>query len=420
MKLPQMFASLAFRDFRLLWFSTAFANSGQYAFAVTASWLVFSLSQSTVLVGMTVFASMIPGVVFGPFVGVLVDRFDRKRLLMFSFLLSASNIGCLSVLLTSGVKSPWLIIASAFVLGISFNMQITCTNSLMPAIVPKHSLFNATALQGSVQHGSGFYGSGIASLILMFGGPYAVFYGSFFLYLGALLLSLAIRAQPVADLNNALTPATIFQPIAEGFTYITRKPDLRNLIIIVGAHCFLTMAYMSMMPEHVHHHISSDSTVYSMLMMFVGLGAIVGTLGIASVTSQRRQGKLYIFTALASGLTLFMLAYMHNPELVYVIAFLVGGTQAAFMAINLSFVLERANDEFRGRVASVNFITASGSMALGNFLYGAISKVVPAQTTMAVTGGGFVLLVCLLFMFSDTFRLYYRRRQTEEVPRVSM
>ncbi|KIL40878.1 hypothetical protein SD70_10635 [Gordoniibacillus kamchatkensis] len=134
---------------------------------ITASWLIFSLSQSTALVGMTVFASMLPGVLFGSLIGVLVDRFDRRRLLTLSFLLSSSNIGCLAVLLSLGFESPWLIIASAFLLGISFNMQITCTNSLMPAIVPKQSLFNATALQGSVQHGSGFFGSGFAGLVMM-------------------------------------------------------------------------------------------------------------------------------------------------------------------------------------------------------------------------------------------------------------
>jgi MFS family permease len=423
MELPKTFASLGFKQFRLLWFSTAMANSGQYAFTVAASWLVFSLSQSTSLVGTTVFASMIPGVIFGPLIGVLCDRFERGRLLTIAHTLSGCNIGALGVLILLGFASPWFIIASAFLLGISFNIQITCTNSLIPELVPEASLFNATALQGSVQQGAGFFGSGIATPILALLGPVAVFFTCLALYMGAMLQTLKIRPK-----SSLPTPATrssevkrgsfsirnVFKPILQGFAYILRTPEIRSLILIVGAHCVLTMSYMSLLPEHIQNYLKAGQGVYGTLMMFIGLGAIAGTLAIASITSRKGQGRIYLFSAILSGLTLCTLSMVQTPAIIYILGIATGGTQAIFMSINLSFVLERASTEFRGRVASANFIVASGGMALGNFVYGQIAGRIPGHVTMLVTGGAFVILVFVLIMFSDTFRRFYRRAEPSE------
>jgi len=409
MKLPKTFASLGYRDYRLLWLSSAMANSGQYAFTVSASWLIYSLSKSSVLVGLIMFATMIPGVVFGPIIGVLVDRFDRRRLLSFAIFFNACNTGCLALLSAIGLITPWVIIGSAFLLGVFFNLQMTCTNTILPNIVPKQSLFNATALQGSVQQGAVFLGSAMASPLLAFVGPVSVFGLCFLLYAGAGTQSLWIRVEQPKSTLGKLQVKKLFQPVMEGIVYIRKTNALGLLIIIVFLHCLLTMAYTSMLPQFIQDDLAADSGIYGSLMMFIGLGSILGNLCTASITSPRKQGILYIMMAVGSGLSLFALGLTKATIIAFIVGFIVGGSQAVFMAISLSFVLQRANDEFRGRVASVNFIMASGAMAVGNFLYGSLSKMIEPNINMLSSGALFVLFILIMIVVSPTLRALYQK-----------
>ncbi|MDF2680326.1 MAG: major facilitator superfamily 1 [Brevibacillus sp.] len=420
MKIPKTFASLGYRDYRFLWFSTAIANSGQYAFTVAASWLIFSLSNSTALVGAAVFATMIPGVLFGPIIGVLVDRFDRRFLLSIALFSNACNTGCLALLSSIGIVTPGVVIASAFFLGISFNLQMTCTNAIMPDLIPKSALFNATALQGSVQHGAGFLGSAMASPLLVLVGPFAVFSLCFLLYAAAGMQSLRIRTnQAPRAQSGTLRIGSLFRPVAEGIVYMRRTPVLALLMVMVGLHCLLTMAYTSLLPQFIRDDLTADSGIYGTLMMFIGLGAILGNLSTASISTPRGQGILYIVMAIASGLSLIALGLTHTPLFAFIVGLTVGGSQAVFMAINLSFVLQRASDEYRGRVASVNFITASGAMAVGNFLYGSLSQIIPPKFNMLITGGSFVVVVVVLLLLSPTLRSFYQKSALAKKNQVS-
>ncbi|WP_462411521.1 MFS transporter [Neobacillus sp. Marseille-QA0830] len=409
MKIPKTLASLGYRDFRLLWFCSALANSGQYAFTVAASWLIFSLSKSSALVGTSMFATMIPGVLFGPIIGVMVDRLNRRKLLSIAVFINACNLGLLALLCIIGVVTPWIIIASSFLLGICFNIQNTCTNAIMPSLIPKETLFNGTALQGTISHGAGFLGSAIASPLLVIVGPYAVFILCFLLYIGAGIQSLWIRTSQTVLKTDRLNVKNLFHPLFEGFVYIRKTPMLGLMMVMVGFHCLFTMAYTSMLPEYISHEIGGDGGVYGTLTMFIGLGAIIGNLSTASISTRRGQGILYIVMAIASGVTLFFLGLSKTAFIVFLVGLTVGGSQAVFMAINLAFVLRLANEEYRGRVASINFIMASGAMALGNFVYGSLSEHISPKVNMLTTGSIFAIMVVLLLIFFPGLRSLYQK-----------
>ncbi|WP_010280484.1 MFS transporter [Bacillus timonensis] len=411
MKIPKTLASLGYRDYRLLWISSALANSGQYAFTIAASWLIFSISKSSALVGVAMFATMIPGVLFGPIIGVLVDRVHRRKLLTVAVFLNAMNLGTLTILSIAGLVTPWVIIACAFLLGICFNVQMTCTNAMMPSLIPKEILFNGTALQGTISHGAGFLGSAIASPILVLFGPYAVFGLCFLLYVAAGTQSLWVHFSQTITSTDRLNIKNVFKPILEGFVYIKGTPLLGLMILMVFFHCFLTMAYTSLLPEFISTEIGGDSGIYGTLTLFIGLGAIIGNLSTASISTMRGQGVLYIVMAIASGVTLFFLGLTKSAYMAFFIGLTVGGTQAIFMAINLAFVLRFANDQFRGRVASVNFIFASGAMALGNFLYGNLSEFIPPKLNMLTTGSLFTILVIIMLVFSSGLRSLYQKQE---------
>jgi MFS family permease len=140
-----------------------------------------------------------------------------------------------------------------------------------------------------------------------------------------------------------------------------------------------------------------------------GLGAIIGNLSTAAISTPRAQGILYIIMAAASGLSLVILGLSHSVWLAFIVGLTVGASQAVFMAINLSFLLRYAKESYRGRVTSVNFMIASGAMAVGNFLYGALSRYVPPKISMVLGGSSFVLWVLFLLLISSAFRSLYAK-----------
>jgi MFS family permease len=352
---------------------------------------------------------MIPGVLFGPIIGVLVDRFNRRRLLSIAIFFNACNTGILALISILGFVTPWVVIASAFFLGICFNLQMTCTNAIIPSLIPKDALFNATALQGTISHGAGFLGSALASPLLVLMGPAAVFTLCCLLYFGAGIQSIWIHTNQTIVPSEGLNYKSIFHPVIEGFSYVYRTPVLGLLIIMVFLHCLLTMAYTSLMPEFILKDLGADSGIYGTLMMFIGLGAIIGNLSTAAISTPRGQGILYVVMAIASGLSLFALGLTNTSVIAFFVGLTVGASQAIFMAINLAFVLKFANDEFRGRVASVNFIMASGAMAIGNFLYGSISKFISPKVNMLSTGSIFIIAVILLLLISPSLRSLFQK-----------
>jgi expansin (peptidoglycan-binding protein) len=125
-------------------------------------------------------------------------------------------------------------------LGTSNNLQITCTNAMIPDLIPKSVLFNATALQGTIQHGAGFIGAALASPLLVFGGPAAVFTVCCLLYMGAGIQSLWIISNKTRQIGK-LNTGNLFHPVIEGLVYIKVTRVLGLLIIMVGLHCLLTM-----------------------------------------------------------------------------------------------------------------------------------------------------------------------------------
>ncbi|TCP23771.1 MFS-type transporter involved in bile tolerance (Atg22 family) [Scopulibacillus darangshiensis] len=409
MGIPRIITSLGFKGFRLLWLSTALGNSGKWAFTVAASWAIFSLTHSTSLVGAVMFASMIPSVLFTPLAGVLADIFNRRYLYSFSLFISALATGCLAVFQSIGYASPYLIIVCSFLMGAAISFQMTCTNALMPDLVPKSVLYNASALQGSVQQGAQFLGSLLASPLLVLFGPNVVFILCFILYTSAGILSLWIHLKQPSINTESFQVSRLLRPIGQGFAYIINKRLIGLIILLVGLHCFLTMSYTSLLPEFISHHLNAKSGVYGTLVMFVGLGAMLGTLSTAAISTARAKGFLYVITAAGSGLSLYIMGFVHMPLTAFLIGIMIGGTQAVFMALSLSFVLERTDIKYTGRVAGAYNVTAQGLMAIANFLYGPLSKIIPPNINMMITGGSFVIIAVLFLALSVHLKTLYQK-----------
>ena len=191
-----------------------------------------------------------------------------------------------------------------------------------------------------------------------------------------------------------------------GLRYMRAVPVVWLLIVLVGAHCTLTMAYMGLLPSFVAGTLHGGDGLFGTIMTVVGLGAIVGSLALAAMTSTRQRGPWLLFTCVVSGLSLTLLGLAREPVLATVAAFLVGASQTMAMSVTLAMLQEWAKDEYRGRVTSVYNLLSGGPMALMGWGDGGLADVYPPALVLIASGLAFlVVMAAMAARWADVRRL---------------
>ncbi len=145
-KATRGFASLKFRDYRLLFLSTPFGSAGQAMQSLANAWQVYELTQSTTQLGLTFLFQGIPSIVMSFFGGTLADKFDRKRLINISQAFQVLTAVLLAVITMTGAVRVWHIFTITFLLATVSSLTGPARSALMPDLVPRTHILNATAL----------------------------------------------------------------------------------------------------------------------------------------------------------------------------------------------------------------------------------------------------------------------------------
>jgi len=395
-----VFASLSFPDYRLLWVCVAAANSGRWILALGVGWLLFSLTHSSFWVGASFFTIQGPALIVAPLAGVWADRHDRRHLLAFALALAAAATGTLAVLTLLHHAGVLSILACTLTCGIALSIRGTAGSSLVPALVPRDTLPNAVALQGTVQQGAEFIGPLLASPLLVAFGPGAVFGLACLCYAAAIPLSLRIAPR---QLPRRFATRYAFGPLLEGVRYLRRSPLLGSIVLLVGFHCSLTMTYQGMLPQFTQGMMDGGGA-YGGTMTMIGLGAIAGTLALAAVSDRRWHSTGYAVTAVASGGMLVLLGLTSNYLVAFALSFAVGAAQATLMALSLTFLQQLTDPAYLGRVTGVYSFLAGGAMAFTSWGFGALAAITSPTAIMVGAGSAFVLVVAVAALRSPAFR----------------
>ena len=391
-------ASLHYGGFRWLWVSNAAGNSGRWAFSMAIGWLTLELTHSGFWVGAVVFATSGPIILVSPLAGLLADRFDRRFVLAGAFGVSALASGLIALLSALHVLSLPALLVLGLGFGAGFSVQITAWNVIVPQLVPRQDLLNAISLAAIARQGSEFVGPALATPLFVLAGPGAAFGLCFVLYALALLLTLPIPAVRPLGYSGML------EPVREGLRYMRKVPAVWLLIVLVGAHCTLTMAYMGLLPSFVAGTLHGGDRLFGTIMTVIGLGAILGSLTLAALTAARHRGPWLLGTGVVSGVSLSILGVAREPVLAIAAAFLVGASQTMFMSVTLAAVQEWARDEYRGRVTSVYNLLSGGPMALMGWGDGGLADVYPPAVVLVASGLAFLGVMAAMALRSASVR----------------
>jgi MFS family permease len=398
-------ASFSHRQFRALWTAAAFSNVAQWTLLIARSALAYDLTGGAGSVGLVVFASMLPYVFIPPVGGVLADRFNRRSVVTSTMAVSLLTALAMAVLTLAGVVAVWQLVVLSLVTGAARSVETPATNAMVPGFVALDVLVNAVALMSVVTLGSRLLGPLVTLLIL---GPFGA--GVTFLAAGGLyaLAVVFIRRVPRPEQDAHAAEEGPLRQLVDGVRYAAGEPVVGMILLIVLFHCGLTMSYDAVMPMYADEHMGHAADAYSLFLLTIGAGSMLGALTLAGVSTRWHRGWMLLVSGLLSGLAPAALALAMRWQPALLAAVVMGASQALFMALTSAFLQTVTPDRYLGRVMSIYLMIGGGIMAFGNLGTGYLSDrwgTLPVLLIPAVVFTG----VVLASLAGTTLRGVYRR-----------
>ena len=343
-------------------------------------WLVLDETGSPFWVALVGFFGMIPLLLFGAVGGVLADRVDRRKLLRFTQLINlAAGLVMLALLLT-GMVQYWhsYIVVLASGLGWAFDMP--ARRSMVLDVTGRVGVTNAMALDSVGMHASRMIGPAFAGLLIQtvsLTGGYVVIIA---LYLISLAFLMRLKLPPR---ENPSTTLSITRNLAEGFVYVRSNRVILGTVIVTVLMNLLLFPYMQMVPVIARETLHVGPGLMGILMGADGLGAIIGSVAIASFAQLRYHGRIYLGGSLIGLVLVLAFAASQLFAVSLLVLVLLGLGTAGFGTMQSTIVVISASDEMRGRALGVISL-AIGAGPIGALLIGTLAEATSPATGIAI------------------------------------
>jgi predicted MFS family arabinose efflux permease len=400
------FASLRYRDYRLLWTGAITSNVGTWMQNVALAWYVLELTGSAFWVGAVGFAQFVP-MWFSPLGGVLADRFDRRRILMVTqtwLMLSALGLAVLAST-GRGTIGPVMLITLAS--GVAFAADAPARHAYFPQLVPREAMVNAIALNSAQFSAARVLGPAIGGPLVATVGAEPVFWINTLSYLAVLFALLAIRARREPAPAEGRPPVRLL----EGLVYVWRHRLLRVLILSLAVVSVFAAPLHTLLPVFARRVYDMGPLAFGALAAAHGLGSVFGAL-VLGRSGRVRPASIAWGIALTGVLLVAMgLIPVFWAGLVLVMG--VGGTYLFTISATNSTIQTESDEAFRGRVLGVFLVAFGGLFPIGSLIAGAVADRVGAPATLV---GGAV--ICVAWGLGLLWRAR-RQPRPEREPQVS-
>ncbi|HLF71607.1 MAG TPA: MFS transporter [Dehalococcoidia bacterium] len=393
------FHSLAYRDYRLLWTGTLFASAGQWIQQITVPWLAYDMTNSIFLLGAINGFRALPVLILGPFGGVAADRVERKWLLQSTQYLLLVATAILAAIIFLGQLHVWHLFAFTFVTGIAWAFNNPVRQSVVPNLVPRESLLNALALNSAAFNVTRAFGPTIGGVLLVVLGPGENFVLQALAYVCVILLVVPMVVPPSARLSEA----SVRENLIEGARYVWNEPQLRLQMTLALVPMVIGMPYMTLLPVFAKDILHHGPSGFGLLMSATGVGAVLGTLTLASLSNLRNKGLVLFGAIFAMGLTIVAFALSQNFLLSMAILVVAGACQMVYLTMNQTLLQMIVPDHLRGRVMGI-YMLNMGLMPLGALFAGTTASAIGAPTAAAIMGGSVSLLSLVIFLRAKNLR----------------
>jgi MFS family permease len=389
-----IFRSLHYRNYRLFFGGQGISLIGTWMQRTAVGWLVYRLTSSPFLLGLVEFAGYIPTLFLSPLAGVLADRWDRRRILLFTQVLAMIQALLLAFLVLGEQVEVWHILCLSLFLGVVSAFDIPARQSLVVSLIERREdLGNAIALNSFMFNGARLVGPSAAGFMIALLGEGLCFLinGLSFLAVIASLMAMRLARHESTSANGQL-----FQGFREGLVYAYRFPPMRLILMLVALGSLMGIPFWVLLPVFAKDILHGGPQTLGFLMAAAGAGALCGAVYLASRRSVLGLARVIALAAGIFGTGLMAFSFARALWLSLLLLVITGFGMIALMASSNTFLQTIVDDDKRGRVMSFFTMALMGMAPFGSLLAGILASKIGAPHTLLI-GGLSCLLGAVLF-----------------------
>jgi MFS family permease len=357
--------------YRLLWLMGLCAATARWMDLVVLGWLVLSLTDSPLMVGVAAFCRTAPMMLFGPFAGVLADQLPRVRVMIGVQALNVAVASALALLFAAGLGGFGILVALEVLLGVAWVLDFPSRRTVLFAVVGREQLTTAVSLESMSMQGAKMVGPLVGGILLSRLGPAACYVALAALSLGA--LAAARRLDRRIALPGAATSEPVLASLGAGLREVRGQPAILGVLAITVLMNALVFPYQQILPVFARDVLQVGPVALGLLVAAEGLGALASSLAIAARAGQVRHARLFGASSLAAAL--FLLAFAASPwyGLSLALQLGVGAAESGFGTMQSAIVLLDAPERARGRAMGI-LSACIGTQPLGSLWIGFLAS----------------------------------------------
>jgi MFS family permease len=397
------FRAFRSRNYSLYFIGRAVSQFGTWMQRTAVIWVVYSITHSAFLLGVTIFAEQIPSFLLSVFGGIASDRYDRYKVIKITQITSMIQAILLAALVISGHTMVWAILVLSVILGIINAFDVPARQALVHDVVTSpEDLPNALSLTTATASLAQLAGPALAGIVLSLFGAGVCFLLNAASFAGVLISLLLMKLpahQPKTLQKN------VIKELTEGFSYLKNTPDLGLIILMVAIISLFVLPYNTVIPIFAKVIFKGNASTFGYITSFVGVGAVSGTIFLASRKPGTPLKRILLVSTILMGIGLISFSQITNFPVAMIFAVIIGFGAIAQYTVSSITIQSESAPEMRGRVISIFLMAIFGMVPIGSVLIGAVSEHIGAPKTVLCEG--IISLITAL-----AFARFLMRKQT--------
>ena len=382
-------------EFRDLWIANFLSNLGTIMHGAAAAWLMTTLTDSPLLIGLVQTAASLPAFLLGLAGGALTDLTNRRRLLVGAQLWMMATAALMAGMAWSGKLRPVELLILLLLLGLGSAIHLPGWQTLLQDLVTRDKAAAAVSLNSISFNLARAIGPALGGFLVGLLGAAWVFALNA-LSLCAVLAGLRrIPEHLIVQSRGKATPAAVFRSLAEGWNFLRNSPRIGGILLRSGFFMLSGSGVWALLPIMARDHLGTGAAGYGLLLSSFGVGSVIGALFVPGL---RRRFPIDVTVAVCLLLFSSCVVVVGAGRSVPVVAsaMLFGGLFWIVVAVNHNVSVQVASPDWvRGRTISFYLITFQGSLAVGSWLAGWVADRAGIGTAVSLSG---ILCACGVFL----------------------
>ena len=307
-KITSTFRAFRNRNYSLFFAGQSISQIGTWMQRTGVSWMVYTMTHSAFMLGLTVFASQFPSFLFSLLGGIASDRYNRYKVLLITQIASMIQAVLLAVLVLTNHYTVWEILSLSVLLGIVNAFDVPARQPLIHEMVTdKDDLPNALALNSSMVNIARLVGPAISGIILVKYGAGACFLINAASFI-AVIVSLLLMKLP-AYIPPSVTKK-VKSELMEGLVYLKNTPSISVMMIMLGLISLLVLPYNTLLPVFAKVIFKGDAATFGYINSFIGFGAVAGSVFLASLKPGTDLKIILLINSIIFGICLMFFSHI--------------------------------------------------------------------------------------------------------------